>query len=125
MFVSEMPKNSYILLLLILGLFLSPTQFFAHNSGNKTEMSCCKKESSEKSCCKEKKSKGTKHDCDSSCSGMSCGCPAMYCGFSPMVVFQETKDCVFDFSERKQSYFYSEVFISSDFRSIWLPPKIS
>ena len=31
----------------------------------------------------------------------------------------------FDFSTEKQNYYYSEIFISSDFRSIWLPPKIS
>lgn len=119
-----MPKNSYILFLLILGVFLGPMQSFAHGK-KKAEMTCCKKESSEKSCCKEKKSKETKHDCDSSCSGSSCGCPVMHCSFSPMYVFQEANDSLFDFSERKQNYFYSEVFISSDFRSIWLPPKIS
>lgn len=120
-----MTKNIFILFLLTFGLLLGPMQISAHNS-SKADMSCCQKESSdsEKSCCKEKSSKETKHNCDGTCSGASCACP-VYCGFSPMLSFQEAKHSLFDFSNRVQNFFYSEIIISSDFRSIWLPPKLS
>lgn len=121
---NTMTKNIFILFLLTLGLLLGPTQSFAHSA--KTDMTCCKKESSdsEKSCCKEKSSKETKHNCDSNCSGTSCACP-VYCGFSPILTFQEVNQSFFDFSDRTQNFFYSEIDIFSDFRSIWLPPKLS
>lgn len=121
-----MTKNIYILLLLTLGLLLGPMQISAHNS-SKADMECCQKDStdSKKSCCKEKESKETKHSCDNSCSGVSCACPVAYCGFAPILTFQEVNQSLFDFSKSKQNYFYSEIIISSDFRSIWLPPKLS
>ncbi|RWW98821.1 hypothetical protein [Flavobacterium cerinum] len=118
-----MTKKIYILLLLTLGFLLGPTVTYAHN--NKAEMACCKKESSKKDCCKEHHSKEKKHSCDSGCKSVSCGCPSVSCGFTPTLAFQSENDSLFDFSDRKQNYFYSEIFISSDFRSIWLPPKIS
>ena len=121
-----MTKNFYILFLLIIGLLLGPMQISAHNS-SKADMECCQKESSDskKSCCKEKQSKETKHSCNSSCSGASCACPVVYSGFTPMFAFQETKQFLFDFSDSKQNFFYSEIGVFSDFRSIWLPPKLS
>lgn len=121
-----MTKNIYILFLLTIGLLLGPMQTSAHN-GSKAKMVCCQKESSdsEKSCCKENQSKGTKHSCDSSCLGSSCACPVVYCGFSLILDFQEQNKSLFDFLNSTHNYFYSENIIASDFRSIWLPPKLS
>jgi hypothetical protein len=96
---------------------------FAH--GAKAEMSCCKEKSTTKDCCKEKDSKKKGHSCDNSCVGSSCGCPVANCASSPMVSFYTESNSLFSFSEKKQNYYYSEIFISSGFRSIWLPPKIS
>ncbi|MEA9414852.1 DUF6769 family protein [Flavobacterium sp. PL02] len=118
-----MTKKFYILLLVTLGFLMGPTLTYAH--GTKNEMSCCKKESTTKDCCKKKHSNKKEHNCDNSCSGNSCGSTTANCGFSPMALFQTENNSLFSFSERKQNYFYSEIFISSDFRSIWLPPKIS
>jgi hypothetical protein len=118
-----MTKKFYILLLVTLGFLLGPTPTFAH--GTKTEMSCCKEKSTTKDCCKKKDSKKKGHSCDTSCVGNSCGCPTAYCGSTPMFFSQTTNNLLFSFSEKKQNYYYSEIFISSDFRSIWLPPKIS
>lgn len=119
-----MTKNIFILFLLTLGLLLRPTPSFAHSA--KTDMTCCQKKSSasQKSCCKEKLSKETKHNCDSSCSGTSCACP-VYCGFSPILAFQEGNHSLFGSLDRTQKFFYLEISIFSDFRSIWLPPKLS
>ena len=97
----------------MLGFLLGPTLTYAH--GTKKEMPCCK----------EKNSKKKEHSCNNSCVGNSCGCPTAYCGYSSILSFQTENNSLFSFSERKQNYYYSEIFISSDFRSIWLPPKIS
>ncbi|KIC01186.1 hypothetical protein OA88_15175 [Flavobacterium sp. JRM] len=118
-----MTKKFYILLLVTFGFLMGPTLTYAH--GTKNEMSCCKKESTTKDCCKKKHSNKKEHNCDNSCSGNSCGSTSANCGFSPMALFQTENNSLFSFSERKQNYYYSEIFISSDFRSIWLPPKIS
>ncbi|WP_124020553.1 hypothetical protein [Flavobacterium tructae] len=117
-----MTKKFYILLFVTLGFLMGPTFTYAH--GTKKEMSCCKKESAAKDCCSKKDSKDKKHGCDKSCMGNSCT-PTSSCAFSPMAIFQVENHSLFGFSEKKQTYFYSEIFISSDFRSIWLPPKIS
>ena len=126
MFAREMTKNIFILFLLTIGLLLGPMQTSAHN-GSKAIVLCCQKEStdSEKSCCKENQSKGKKHSCDSSCTGASCTCPVVYIGYSLTLDFQEQNNSLFDFSDSKQNFFYSESAVSSDFRSIWLPPKLS
>lgn len=118
-----MAKRIYILLLLTFGFILGPTQSFSHN--NKVEMACCMKESSTKECCKENHSKEKQHNCSSSCKDVSCGCPTVYCGYASVLSIQKDNNLIFDLLERKQKHFYSEIIISSDFHSIWLPPKIS
>ncbi|KVV15684.1 hypothetical protein ACRASX_09865 [Flavobacterium sp. TMP13] len=120
-----MTKNIYILLILTFGLILGPTQSFAHKS--KVVMDCCQKESTDsgKSCCSEKQSKETNHNCDSSCSGASCACPVVYSGFTMVFNFQEENKSLFDFPETTANYYYTEIGASSDFHSIWLPPKLS
>lgn len=118
-----MTKRVYILLLLTFGFILGPTQGFAHN--NMAEMACCTKESPGDECCMDNHAKEKQHGCDSSCKDVSCGCPTMYCGFASVLSSQSDNSSLFGFSERKQNHFYLEIIISSGFRSIWLPPKIS
>mgnify|MGYP003528198928 CR=1 FL=1 len=109
-----MSKKFYILLLVVLGFFMMPSVAFA--CGTKTEKACCKK---------EKKSNESSHDgCNGACKNVSCGSSAIHLGL--MSVFNAgLNKQIFCFSTEKQNYYYSEIFISSDFRSIWLPPKIS
>jgi hypothetical protein len=121
-----MTRKFYIMLLVVLGFCMMPSMAFACKT--KTEKACCKKESSskeKKSCCtKEKDSKTKNHDgCSGACKSVSCGCPTIQLGLS--VFFTDLNPQLFSFSSKKQKYYYSEIFISSDFRSIWLPPKIS
>ena len=123
-----MSRKFYILLLVMLGFFMMPSVAFA--CGTKTEMACCKKESSSetegKECCKkEKKSNQSSHDdCNGACKNISCSSSAIYLGLTSVLNAELNKQ-IFSFSNKKQNYYYSEIFISSHFRSIWLPPKIS
>ena len=123
-----MSRKFYILLLVMLGFFLMPSVAFA--CGTKTEKACCKKESSseteQKDCCKkEKKSNESSHDgCNGACKNISCGSSAIHLGLTSIFNTELNKQ-IFSFSTEKQNYYYSEIFISSHFRSIWLPPKIS
>ncbi len=117
-----MTKKIFILLIVVLGLITGPTQSYA--AGMDSVMSCCTKESATKDCCKEEGTKHQEHHCDSSCAGTSCGCPTVYTSSTPIFLTQTTNNALFDSSEKAQKFYFSEIFISSDFRSIWLPPKI-
>ncbi|TDE31964.1 hypothetical protein E0I61_04480 [Flavobacterium ranwuense] len=123
-----MSKNFYIVLLVVLGFFMTPSAAFA--CGTKTEKACCKKESpskkEKKECCKkEQSSKEKSHDgCNGACKDVSCNSSTVYLGLTSLF-YTELNNQLFSFSTEKQNYYYSEIFISSDFRSIWLPPKIS
>jgi hypothetical protein len=121
-----MTKKVYILLLVMLGFFMMPSMAFACES--KSEKTSCTKESAsqtcEKECCnKEKKSK-SHEGCDGGCKHVSCGSSVVSLALS-FPFYVEINTQLFSFSPEKQNYYYSEIFISSDFRSIWLPPKIS
>ncbi len=118
-----MTKKIYILLIVVLGLLSGPTQSYA--AGLDSVMSCCTKESGTKACCKDEGIQQEKHHCDSSCAGTSCGCPTVYCGSTPIFFSQTTNNAIFGLTEKAQNYYYTEIFISSDFRSIWLPPKLA
>lgn len=118
-----MTRMFYIMVLVMMGFLLGPTAAIANV--NKTEMSCCKEKSPTKDCCKKEKSEMNGHSCDNSCTDNACVCAAQYCSFTPMSFYQTGNSILLNFSQKKQSFYYSEIFISRDFRSIWLPPKIS
>ena len=96
----------------------------------KTEKVCCKKESSskkdKKECCKKKLSSNedSHEGCKGACKNITCSSSSVYHGITSLFHTEANKQ-IFSFSTEKQNYYYSEIFISSDFRSIWLPPKIS
>ena len=123
-----MSKKFYIVLLVMLAFFMKPSMALA--CGTKTEKACCKKESSLKKdikeCCKkEQSSKKESHEgCNGACKDFTCSSPTVFLGI-PWLFYTELNNQIFSFSTEKQNYYYSEIFISSDFRSIWLPPKIS
>ena len=121
-----MSKKFYILLLVVFGFFMTPSQAFA--CGTKTEKSCCSKKQSAQTekgnCCKKnKKTNESSHNgCDGACKSISCS--SIFNIEAPSLFFEELHQPLISSSE-KQNYYYSEIFIPSDFRSIWLPPKIS
>ena len=123
-----MPKKFYILLIVLLGFFMTPSTSFA--CATKTEKECCKKGSSsekdKKDCCnKEKTSNDSSHDgCKGACKDLTCSSSTFQLGLTS-ALYTELYNQIFSFSTEKKNYYYSEIFISSDFRTIWLPPKIS
>ncbi|MFV5694662.1 hypothetical protein ACM55G_04365 [Flavobacterium sp. LB3P122] len=123
-----MSKKFYIMLLVMFGFCMIPSLSFA--CGTKSEKACCKKETFSKTgnadCCnKEHASKKKSHEgCNGACKNISCGSSTIHLGLTTLS-YIDLNNKNFCFSSEKQNYYYSEIFISSDFRSVWLPPKIS
>ncbi len=121
-----MTRKTHILIIIFtLGFFLMPTIMFA--CGNKTENSCCKKDTSSKTekkdCCKNKQSKEENNSCGGKCGHSNC--TASTVNFSIISFYEiEFKNNNFHFSTEKPKFYHSETFISSGFTSVWLPPKI-
>jgi hypothetical protein len=123
-----MSRKKYILLCAMFGLFMISNIAFACNAT--PEKKSCTKEfstaSQKPTCCeKEKNSKNKKHQgCTGACKTILCNHSSLSIGFpiAPYISLNQGTPIV---SAHKQNYYYSEIFISSDFRSIWLPPKIS
>ena len=131
----------HIMLILLFGFLLIPGNSFAFgfNSGkhyckkevsSKTEEGdCCKKELNSKSkkneCCNNKHSNNKNNGCGGQCGHSNCT-SSLSLNFS-IIAFNEInfKNNNFNFSDEKQNYFYSEIFLSSGFYSLWLIPKIS
>lgn len=114
-----------LIIMLTFGFFLSPSISFA--CGTKTEKSCCKKENSSKTekkdCCSGKHSKDKNNSCGGKCGHSNCTTSTT--NFSLISFYEiEFKNDSFDFSEEKSKFHHSEIFISSGFTSVWLPPKI-
>ena len=118
-------RLNIIIIILTLGFFLSPTLSYA--CGNKTEKSCCKKETSSKAekkdCCNGKHSKDKNNSCGGKCGHSNCTTSTVT--FS-LISFNEIEftNNNFDFSSEKSKFYHSETFISSGYTSVWLPPKI-
>jgi len=110
----------------MLGFFMMPSIAFA--CGTKSEKACCKKEAASQTkkmpCCSKEKSSKSHEGCNGGCKHVSCTSSVVSLALSsPLYVALNSQ--LFSFSPEKQNYYYSEIFISSDFRSVWLPPKIS
>lgn len=124
-------KHISFVFLLCLGFFLAPsiTYACAKKTAHKEHQSCSK-EKSEK--CHHKESVNDKsckkckdgHDCGGNCNHSSCRCSTSSSFVSlpiPIVLklthpFAETK---------KRNFGFKQVYYSSDYASIWQPPKIS
>lgn len=124
-----MTRRIFILLIVMLGFFLTPTLTYAcGKKTEKTEKSCCEKSPSQtgdtKECCKKSHSQNDKNDdgCNGQCGNSSCYCPTINITIA-FPVFSELRHSVF-YTE-KLSFFFTETYISSGFHSIWQPPKIS
>lgn len=127
-----MTKKFHILLIVLtLGIFLTPRQTYACGTNSaKAEKSCCKKEkkatAEKKDCCKNHNSKKHQNDdgCGGKCNHSSCQCPTFNFAFTLPFVAELTKNN-FEFSSKKQKFYHNETYLSSGFLSIWTPPNIS
>ncbi|MFT5252266.1 MAG: hypothetical protein ACI87N_001273 [Flavobacteriales bacterium] len=120
-------KKIHFILIVLLGLFLMPSQAMAcgNHSGisscgmemtSKTKMKdCCKKESHSKS----KKEKG----CTGKCGQGICGSSSSYTAINFAEIFQ-IQQTVFNFNTEKQTIDPTVSFLSDGYASIWLIPKI-
>ena len=122
-----MTKQIYILLIALLGFFLTPTLTYAcSKSHTQTEKSCCDKKTSQtdkNNCCKNKSSHNQKDNdgCGGKCGHSSCHCPTVSFSFIPST--PELKYNLLVVAQ-KQFFFYSDPYFSSGYHSIWQPPKI-
>lgn len=123
-----MTKHFYILLIVILGFFLTPTLTYAFGSKfEKTEKTCYTTEASQsytKDCCKKShphKDK-TNDGYNGKCKDSLCHCPSI--NFN--IVISVVPEMIFkNHFVAKQNLFNTKSYISSGFYSIWLLPKIS
>ena len=125
--IDEFMNKFYILIIVLFGFLLMPTNSFA--CGNNSNKQSCKEEVSSKtekdSCCKtDSHSKENKSgDCGGKCGHSNCTTSSV--NFSVIPFFEiNFKNNSFDFSEEKSKFHHSKTFISSGFTSIWLIPKI-
>lgn len=121
-----MTRQISIMLIVVLGFFLTPTLTYAcGKSHTKTEKSCCDKKTSQtekKDCCKNHTDNNQNNDgCGGKCKNASCHCPTPPLTIALPFVTEMKYHNIF---LEKVTIAYTETYISSGFRSIWLPPKI-
>ncbi len=127
-----MTKKFYILLIILtLGIILTPSHTYACGTKSaKTEKSCCKKQKTEKTekkkCCSKDTPNNEKdqNGCDGKCGHSSCSCPTN-CFSLAIPFFVELNTNNFGFDTQKQKFYDLETYLSSGFLSIWTPPNIS
>ena len=131
-----MNKKIHILLLFIMGVFLIPSVSFACGSscgGEKTTKiktkGCCaskndvQHQSVNKGCCDSSKSSKQDKGCGGKCKHNSCHCTAPVLSLI-LPSFSELTINHFDFSNKKKSFTFEKLNISSGFYYIWTPPNI-
>jgi hypothetical protein len=119
-------KNFYLILIVTVCFFLTPTLTFA--CGNNLEKSCCKTEKNTSACkmkCCQKTENQKEKPCGGKCGHSNCTTTTSV-NFSLISNFEiEFLNNNFDFSSEKQKFHQPETPISSGFTSIWLPPVIA
>ncbi|MEY3499846.1 MAG: hypothetical protein RL308_1515 [Bacteroidota bacterium] len=117
----------HILVIVILGFFLMPTETFACASNS--EKNSCNKETSANTekmdCCKNDNHSKNKNNegCNGKCGHSNCVTTSTQ--FSVVFFEIQFNNSNFSFSDKKSNYFNSEDNLSSGFSSLWLIPKIS
>lgn len=129
--MKNLNRHIILIILICLGFFLIPTQSHAcSKTSTKTEKSACSKRKTKdlegKDCCKTnscKKSKEETGHCSDSCKGKTCTNNTPSPSFA---LLSHVEICKNYFAETKKYKFgFRETYYSSEFLSIWLPPKIS
>lgn len=123
-------KIHIVLFVLTLGCLTAPQMAFACGSNvEKSENSCCKKESEKKStkkcccakdkCSKDKDGKG----CNDNCGNSGCGCPSI--NFSTILPFvSDIRINNFSPELENQKYSSLNTYQSKGFLFLWLRPKV-
>ncbi len=124
-----MRRQISILLILILGFYVMPSSsnFAYGNATSEVKTLCCKKEHSEadtKNCCKDglTQTDTERKGCANECEDSSCLCPTMNISITFLYDVQEEYE-IQDEVNYNDPIIVS--YISTDFNSIWKPPKLS
>lgn len=121
-------KKIHIVVLVIFGFIMTPTISYA--CGIKSAKKCCKKEASakqsdQKECCDKSSGSGDKKGCGGKCGNPSCNCPVMVNFSLPAVPITYLESYTLIIASEKKVFHYTEIYISSAFARLRLPPKIS
>lgn len=106
---------------------MTPTDTYACGSASEKIENTCNKPSDsntkKKDCCDKENGQCTKDgkNCDGKCGNSACHCPSNSISFTIPFFAQLTKVKVIP---SKSNFYYQEIYYSSGFLSIWLPPKI-
>mgnify|MGYP003586342780 FL=1 len=133
-----MLKNIYLLLIFILGFFLTPSVTYAcSKSSNNVAKECSIRElNKEKShqkhirdvknnqCEKDHPCNSNNGSCNGKCGHSSCRCITFYSNYLFIPQYINTEYRSFSL-ENTQKFSYKKDYISSGFYFIWQPPKIS
>lgn len=124
-------KKYHIILLVFLGLLLSPDTAMACGRVN-VKRSCCESkkiastETDKKDCCHHTPLKDDSSGCEGHCGDTTCGCSLGPSILSLHFVSENTLNFIVfaPFSDIKENYSYTIPSLSAGFYFIWLIPKI-
>jgi len=119
-------KKFHIILIVMLGFFLTPSISFACGSGKHS----CKKEISntntpKKACCADHGHSENSKGCGGKCGHKSCGCASACVASAALLQTIDFSGMVNPSYFFKANFYYPKNLISSGFYSVWLIPKIS
>lgn len=127
--MKNLGKHICFVILLCLGFSLMPDKSYAcAKEIDKSELNSCSKDQSskaeKKNSCKTKSHQkdSVHHDCSGECIYNSCHCPASPLSIAVHLVTEIKNHNIF---LEKLAIDYNQSYVSSGFRTIWLPPKIS
>ena len=129
--MENLNKHIVVVILFCLGFLLMPNQGYAcSKTTTKTEQSSCStkkdKNLKEKNCCKTKSCKESKEDtghCNGDCKDKTCtnNTPS-----PSLALFSHLQINELHFADvKKQKFCFKQVYYSSNYSTIWQPPKIS
>jgi hypothetical protein len=118
-------KKSYFIVLVLIGIFLTPVTTFA--CGTTSKKSCCKTEMNTNNCkmkcCQKKSEDKPSKGCEGKCGKSTCQIQTVSFG-AILPIFLEIKTNYFFVSTSKQVFYNNETNISDGFYFIWSPPNI-
>lgn len=122
-------KKFHIIVLMTLGLLMSPALSFACGKKGDSHHKEASAKTCKQECCKERKQSspcGENHkDCDGKCGHSSCNCPSSFSGSGfALVEIIDYKNEFIEIAPKNVQFGYTETFIKTAIDSLRLPPKI-
>jgi hypothetical protein len=125
LYICSVIKLVHISFVIILLCLFVPSSTYA--CGSKSQKCCCCKKTlsktEKKDCCKSNNSQEKDNDCEGNCGHTNCTTSTVHFNLLSFEII-DFKPITFDFSAEKSKFYHVETLFSSDFTSVWLPPKI-